>query len=377
MSRKVILGTLLIAPLVLGLGWICADVHGDADGQRPTGAPQASAKDVDLSPLELELDPVQVDLLRRLDQPATASFRKVPLQKALTTLGKQAGVHFILDADALEQARIDEDAPVSGQFEKTPLYRTVERLLHDYPLEMCLSGEAVLITDAATAKDQVWTRSYPVVDVAVVPTDKRPRFLGQELVALIQDSIAPESWDDMDGPGFVTFETINFSLVVTQSLRTHKSIERFLAMLRKNRDRLDAFCQAKAAPPKQQLWNSYFSPPQELRRMYETLILLEEGTSPGIVGWTASTPSDRLVPAAARRLAAKALAFAQEVEEDLEAEALDKDGGKEPVWAKAPPATAPRRPTVETGRPRRPGSRRRTAPTLGAPSDRLTAGADR
>jgi hypothetical protein len=51
-----------------------------------------------------------------------------------------------------------------------------------------------------------------------------------DLIALVTTIVDPQSWDDMGGPGSI--DAYNGLVVVAQTAKTHKKVERLFDMLR-------------------------------------------------------------------------------------------------------------------------------------------------
>lgn len=280
-------------------------------------------------PLTVGLSTAQLAVVASLDKRVTAKFQATPLQEALSILGRKVDVPFLLDADALEQAGIEAKEPVTLDLRDVPLDQAIGLVIERFGFKYCLGGDGILVTDRETAENRVFARLYPIADIAMTPTRWGEKFAGREIANLIQDTLSPETWHTAEGPGFATAEPVSFSLVVSQSLAVHREIEAFLAQLRRSRAQLDAFCQAARLPAPTKLWKDHFSRQQELVEMFEAMIDLEADDA-ALPNWAGQSEERELLPTAARRLAAKALAFAATVEGEI-AEEEDLDGSKAPL----------------------------------------------
>lgn len=286
---------------------------------RPPGysAPSGSATFVE--PIEVDLPEQQRQALARLDREVTIEFDKTPLQQALGTLGRIGGVSFVLDAEAVASQGISPAEPVTASIQKLSIHRAARRLVQGWNLALCLDGAEVLITDTDTAGEQTWTRIYPAADLGLVTVGGQKHFFGREIVEMLEDTLSPDRWHHVGGPGFATYEPVSFSLVVTQSLETHKEVERFLATLRASRQRMVEYCSTNKIDPSAG-WKEYLSPERRLEGMADALLELEDGKQSAVLGLTAPVGARQAIPFAARRLAARAMGLALSLEKEIEEE---------------------------------------------------------
>lgn len=283
-----------------------------------------------VAPIDLDRSPAETALFDKLRTKIRVSWKDEPLSKVLADLSQKTGVPFTLDQEALDEMGVKPDEPISLTANDVALGRILHQFLRPLKLSVCIAEERFLVTDEETARSQVWTRSYPVSDLAVVPTQRGNRFLGRELVLLIEDTVMPNDWQDVGGAGYVTYETLSGSLIVIQSLEGHGAVEEMLRMLRASRRRFEKSAAVAGGPAPRDFWSAVCSPTEDLRGLFEEMVQIETGNNPGVVGWTLDVASDRLLASAARKLAAKALAFAIEQEKDLE----EADEKPKPQWVR-------------------------------------------
>lgn len=297
--------------LLAGIG-VFTLVRADSSEKRTKNAPALALPRY--AAIDMDLPGDHAALLEKLNAKVSVTFRETPLEAALAAMGKQVGAQFLLDEGALELLGLEPGEPVTLRLRDVELGEAIETVLRPLSLGVLLGDAGFVVTDEETAGEQTWTRAYPVPDLALVPTARGPRFLGRELVLVLADTVAPNSWNDFGGPGYVTYETMTFSLVATQSLAVHRQIERFLAMLRTSRGRLDSYSASvgRGLEP----WSAVFTPEEELRGLFEEMVELEQGGNVGVVGGGFADAGKELLAEAARRLAAKSLAFAAEIERE-------------------------------------------------------------
>jgi len=57
------------------------------------------------------------------------------------------------------------------------------------------------------------------------------RDTGEELVDLIQTTVAPDSWEENGGPGSIRFFRTNYSVIIRQTAENHEEIADMLRQL--------------------------------------------------------------------------------------------------------------------------------------------------
>ncbi|NQT39345.1 MAG: hypothetical protein HQ581_17745, partial [Planctomycetes bacterium] len=57
------------------------------------------------------------------------------------------------------------------------------------------------------------------------------RDTGEELVDLIQTTVAPDSWEENGGPGSIRFFRTNYSVIIRQTAENHEEIADVLRQL--------------------------------------------------------------------------------------------------------------------------------------------------
>lgn len=161
---------------------------------------------------------------------------EMPLLDFADRLSRQFGVPIELDVKKLEEAGVDHDAPINTRLESIPLAAILEHGLRDTELTFVIRDHVILITTPEEAESQLVTRIYPVRDlVAYRYTEAGKQGFAEDydsLMELITTTIAPQSWDEVGGPGSIAaFENAS-SLVISQTDEVHRAIEPLLVKLR-------------------------------------------------------------------------------------------------------------------------------------------------
>jgi Polysaccharide biosynthesis/export protein/Bacterial type II and III secretion system protein len=76
----------------------------------------------------------------------------------------------------------------------------------------------------------------PSTSVPAGMSTNKKRTIEDQLIRLIQSTVAPNSWQDAGGPGTIEYEPKKMSLVVTQSVAVQEEIGELLAALRRLQD---------------------------------------------------------------------------------------------------------------------------------------------
>lgn len=151
-------------------------------------------------------------------------FRETPLRDAVATIAEKAGVRIVFDHESLDDIAIDIDATmVSGSFEDMSLRAILREVLGDTDLDMVFRNERFVVTTVDTAAEHSARVFYPVL----AGTDV------DELVMLIERTVAPDSWDTVGGKGAIAAVPgqMGTGLVVRQTEAVHEEIAGLLTGL--------------------------------------------------------------------------------------------------------------------------------------------------
>ncbi len=219
--------------------------------------------------------PAQIAARRRLAEhsqdSADFSFNETPLAEALNSIAQRFGVQIVLDLQALEEAGMGGDTPVTDELRRVMLPVALSMLLHPYDLTYLLANEVVLVTTTDVAYQELTVSVYSVADLVQFGEGKvgggKQDF--DTLVDLIQQQISPDSWSKVGGPGAIETSYNTSSLVVSQREDVHEELNRLLSGLRRLRaPRAQAHGSADAAPTAPQQANVSFDG-QYISKTYE------------------------------------------------------------------------------------------------------------
>jgi hypothetical protein len=90
--------------------------------------------------------------------------------------------------------------------------------------------------DLKHASEELYNRVYEVGDLVTLPDGTTDY---DSLLELLTSTIAPESWDDIGGPGSVKEFKMHQSLVILQRGDLHREIDKLFEQLRAIRSKTD------------------------------------------------------------------------------------------------------------------------------------------
>lgn len=181
-----------------------------------------------------------------LDARASFSFQEVPLRDVAQLLREKTRVNVLLDREALGNAGLAEDTPVSGEFRDISLRSSLNLLLRGLDLAWTIDDGALLITTHEVVEMQQSLRVYNVADLIAAAGDDAQENNLVALMSLIETIVDPDTWATVGGPATVT--SYRETLLVLQMERVHHEIDALLAALRQGK-RLAA--EASEGPPAQ------------------------------------------------------------------------------------------------------------------------------
>jgi hypothetical protein len=181
---------------------------------------------------------------------ADYSFTEASLSDVATQIGQRNGLQVVLDLQALEEAGMGADTPVTAELRQVSLPTALAILLDPLDLTYRLSDEVVLITTTDVASQMLNLGVYPVADLVQFGTLKvggaKQDF--DSLTDVVTCTILPDSWDKVGGPATIEPCYGTSALVVDQVPRAHEELERLLTGLRQLRTALPPAQQAEKKP---------------------------------------------------------------------------------------------------------------------------------
>jgi hypothetical protein len=159
-------------------------------------------------------------------------------------LSAQFGVPIVLAPKKLEEAGINVEVPVSKRLESLPLESILDIVLDEMELDYTIRNDLILVStpEHLESPDMMEIRIYPVRDLVLrraTGSKDQPNSFEADydaLIDVITTSVAPESWSDVGGPGSIREFDSSAALIVSQTRRVHRQIERLLSTLRTVKD---------------------------------------------------------------------------------------------------------------------------------------------
>jgi len=181
--------------------------------------------------------PRLVALIKQLAQKSSLrgdfTFKATPLKEAVAQIGKHFDLSIVLDLRALSDAGVDVDTPISCELRDASPQLALETMLGPVEATWIFSNEMIQVTTRDDAVTEMLTYIYPVPELIESATGKTSDS-GQfdALIEVITTTIAPNTWNEVGGPGTITSFPNTSSLAVGQTRDRHEEISRLLAGLR-------------------------------------------------------------------------------------------------------------------------------------------------
>lgn len=168
-------------------------------------------------------------ILEALKKPIKVDYNMETFQSVIDHLSRQMGQDILIDKQALGEANVTYDTPITLRFNKPVSARTaLKRVLADVGLTYVIRKETIEVTSLLRAKEMMTVRTYYVGDLMGVVSPLLPRVANDfqmiQAIGLILNQIQgiePESWEGKGGPGTVTFDPVRMAIVVKQSAEVH------------------------------------------------------------------------------------------------------------------------------------------------------------
>jgi hypothetical protein len=160
-------------------------------------------------------------ILAALAEPTSFEFSEQPLAEAILFLEDTHDIEIEIDKPALEDIGIDATSTlISRNLSGISLRSALDLVLRDLRLEAVMHDEVLMITTEEVAETMMEARVYNLEMAA-------PQL--ERLVKLIPEVVAPDSWKESGGPGFIG--AYGSGLVISQTSRIHDEINELLDQL--------------------------------------------------------------------------------------------------------------------------------------------------
>jgi hypothetical protein len=171
---------------------------------------------------------------KALDQKVMLQLRETPLREFLETVRRDYGLAVDIEPQALRDANVTADAPITRDLRGLTLRAAMRLVLSDLDLAYAVRGEAITIT-SPLCDPTLDCKIYPVFDLVVRSPEAPPVSPAVDFKPLIDgltSTVAPVTWDDVGGPGSAMSFASSGALVVLQTAAVHEEIDLYLRTLR-------------------------------------------------------------------------------------------------------------------------------------------------
>jgi hypothetical protein len=194
-------------------------------------------------------------ILTALNSTLTVNFKNSRLEDVLEYLRTITGLTIILDQEAMREAEVSYDSPVTMSAKGVTVRTVLRKVLNDLGLAYVIRNEVIEATSAQKAKELMVVRRYYVGDllagVGVLDTtpawplfQARPQVVApavaqfqaaqltqsvKQIIEMIETSVDPQSWRTNGGSGTIFFHAPSMSLVIKQSAEVHARLGTGLA----------------------------------------------------------------------------------------------------------------------------------------------------
>ena len=208
-------------------GWLCASYGALAD-LSPAGEPDRPGS----GPAVL--------LARRFPRAGvdTALGRRVkidvedqPLRAFVADSVQQLGVKLELDSEALQEAHVKPDVPITCAVEGITLGAALDWILEPLGLAVVVDGQALRVTSRERAARMMVTATYPISGVTVPATSDPQSDPVPALCDLIKRVVEPASWEETSGKGTIQKSSEPKVIEIFQTPRAHATIARLFHAL--------------------------------------------------------------------------------------------------------------------------------------------------
>jgi hypothetical protein len=171
-------------------------------------------------------------IMDALKTPITVDFNNDTFSSVIEYLQKVTGVAILVDKQALEEANITYDTPVTLRLPKVSTRTVLKRLLADLGLTYIIKDEAIQVMTPARAKEMMVIRTYYVGDLLGTANPFLNAALNNlqavqainTIIQTVQTEVDPQSWSINGGNGSVVYDPIRMSLIIKNSAEIHSML---------------------------------------------------------------------------------------------------------------------------------------------------------
>lgn len=159
--------------------------------------------------------PKPVVVAELISKPIKFEYKETPLKEVIEDIKELSGAPIVLDVKSLEEAAINLDTPVSGKSKGGTAFDEVNGLLKPMKLAAEIRHDVLFVSTMEKQASYLVFRAYRVLKAGD----------GGALAKQITSKIAPDSWDQVGGPGSIRPFGASV-LLVSQTPAIHREIEK-------------------------------------------------------------------------------------------------------------------------------------------------------
>jgi len=188
-----------------------------------------------------------------LKQPAEAVFVGVPLNDVRKALVQEHKITIEPDINALSDAKIPTDVPVTCNLTGISLRSALKVMLRQLDLAFLVWKGGIVITTPQVAQRRMVTKTYPIADLFPPAYLSQPDYVDYgSVIDLLFEHVAPSSWENVGGPGSIERGQLDGlpALTVQASYQVHEQVAHCLDQLRREIARTpEQQAEAESRPP--------------------------------------------------------------------------------------------------------------------------------
>ena len=175
----------------------------------------------------------ETEIRQRLRSTVTFRFHETPLAEVLQRIREHCQINLLVNEKMLEDMGVDQRVPVSIEMHNVSVEAFLNTILPNLNLTWLIQDEALVITTPDHAQSRLNTRIYPVADLVFPPGSRSVIDADYDtLIEIITSTIAPDTWEDVGGPGAIEPDPNTVALVISQTDGVHHPVEDLLTALR-------------------------------------------------------------------------------------------------------------------------------------------------
>jgi hypothetical protein len=206
-----------------------------ATPKKEVATPPAKAKIVEIKPVEIKTGEAAIE--KALAELTDFDFKETPLNQVIEQLKNRHHIEIQIDKEALDDAGVETDTPVSCRVKGVPLGSGLHLMLKQLHLTWVFQYDVLLITstDEEYGRLGLITRVYDVADLVVFRDKDEDLWDNYDpLIGVITGTVDTITWEAAGGDCAITGDSLGTAKVLTisQTLENHRAIADLLAKIR-------------------------------------------------------------------------------------------------------------------------------------------------